>query len=162
MNDLAARLRQAARERLPEGAFLRRDRGAALFATDAPRCQPDGGWVASLAEAGFVCAIDGGLARLTPGASWLSRLEAAHPAPPDFLCETMLRFAGRPSDARALALFALGARALDGGDPIEAAAFDRGLRRHAAAALRENNQYGGGLYACALLKHLIDLEGGKS
>ena len=36
MNDFAAELRRAAQQLLPPGAFLRRDRGEALYVSDAP------------------------------------------------------------------------------------------------------------------------------
>ena len=93
MNDsLPEALRDAARDALPSGAFLRRDRGAALFITDAPRHRP-----------------------------------------------------------QSLRLFALGVRILDGESGAEA--YDRLLRRRMAVCLRSG---GGGLYACALIKYLIE------
>ena len=49
-------LRQAAAAALPRGAFLRRDRGEALFVTDAPRQRPEADWpgiAARLARSGF-------------------------------------------------------------------------------------------------------------
>ena len=59
-------------------------------------------------------------------------------------------------------LYALGARALDGGEGADR--FDRLLRRRAAECLRLNQttptepMRGGGLYACALLEHIIKEE----
>ena len=161
--DLARALRRAAAGALPDGAFLRRDRGDGLFVTDAPRLAPGGDWPDRLAAAGFCCRVNGGLARLRPGAGWLRRLEEDRPEPPDDLCAGLLRFRGLAAEEESLALFALGARALDaGGDP---APYDRLLRRRAAACLRLNRMNpldplrGGGLYACALLRH--EFEGGK-
>lgn len=150
-------LREAARRALPEGAFLRRDRGEALFATDAPRLDPGGDWRAALAGAGFLCEARGGLAFLRPGPAWLSALEKEHPIPPDDLCRGLARFAGLELDEESLWLFALGARRLDGeGD---SGRFERALRRRAAQCLRLNanrtDPCGGGLYACALLNHII-------
>lgn len=159
MNSFAARVRKAAVGLLPEGAFLRRDRGDGLFISDAPRREPNADWRAQFAEAGFVCEFADGLARLTPGADWLSRLEAETPEPPDFLCASLMRFANLPPGDEALKLFALGLRALDGGDPAEAAAFDRRLRQRAAVALRDGSKKnGGGLYACALIHTFIEEE----
>ena len=53
MHSLARILRQAAADALPEGAFLRRDRGDALFVTNAPGLCPGADWATALAEAGF-------------------------------------------------------------------------------------------------------------
>ena len=158
---LAGALRAAAGAALPEGAFLRRDRAEGLFVTDAPRRQPLEDWPARLAAAGFDAEPAGTLLRLRPGAAWLVRLEAQNPAPPDDLCAGLLRFWGLPCEAESLRLFALGARCLDGGDG--AARFDRLLRQRAAVCLRLNahdpNQSprGGGLYACALLDHELEV-----
>ena len=159
LNPLSAALRQAAASALPEGAFLRRDRSDALFITNAPRLEPDGDWTRALTAAGFRCEAQGGLIRLWPGAAWLSHLEAEYPEPPDALCEGLLRFAGLAPEGESLLLFARGARALEAGSG--GAAFDRALRQRAAACLRLNRAEpdkpirGGGLYACALLNHII-------
>ena len=135
MHDLCRILRAAARAALPEGAFLRRDRGDALFVTDAPRIGPRADWSLALAEAGFLCAGTDGLLRLWPDAGWLTRLEQACPDPPDDLCRSLLRFRGLSPDGAGLKLFALGLRCLDGGEG--AARFDRLLRQRAAQCLRE-------------------------
>ena len=152
MNDFARRLRDAARARLPEGAFLRRDRGDALYVTDAPLRGGKVDWAA----AGFICREVEGLARLTPSTVWLDRLEARYPEPPDPLCRSLRRFSG-PPDAAALALFARAVKQLDGGerDPR----YSRDLRQRAAVCLREHIP-GGGLYACALANYLIEKERG--
>ena len=156
MNRLS--LREAARAALPPGAFLRRDRGEALFVTDAPRIAGDVGWRTALADAGFWVRERGDLARLTPGPEWLARLEAEYPAPPDAFCRGFVRFAGRAVEPKSLALFALGARLLDGG--ADDGRFERRLRQRAAECLRMNpsTPRGGGLYACALLNHKIKEE----
>ena len=148
-------LRRAARAALPEGAFLRRDRDEALFVTDAPRRAPDIDWPARFAEAGFLCTMDGGLAHLSPGPKWLAALEAAHPEPPDFFSASLRRFAGMEPGAEQLRLFAEGAKALETGAGTEA--FDRRLRQRAAECLR-NGIDGGGLYACALIRTIIEEE----
>ncbi len=162
MHSLAQMLRTAAAAALPEEAFLRRDRGDALFVTDAPRFSARMDWAGLLSEAGFHCAGSGGLLRLWPAGIWLSRLEAACPEPPDDLCQSLSRFRGRDPDGESLKLFAFGMRCLDGGDG--AARFDRKLRQRAAACLRlnamnpEEPTRGGGLYACALLDHELEVQ----
>lgn len=144
-----AALRQAARAALPEGAFLRRDREDALFVTDALRLDPRA--AEALGRAGFGVEARGRLLALTPEPVWLNRLEALYPGPPDFFCQTLLRFAGQPPDEPSLRLFARGARLWDEGRWDDA--FDKALRRRIAEALRSGG--GGGLYACGLLRHLM-------
>ena len=162
MHSLSSPLRAAATAVLPQGAFLRRDRGDALFVTNAPRIDPGRDWTAALSEAGFTCAGSDGLLRLWPAKGWLNRLEAACPDPPDDLCRSLLRFRGRSPDDESLRLFALGLRCLDGG--VGAARFDRQLRQRAAVCLRLNvlnpdePPLGGGLYACALLDHELEVQ----
>jgi len=163
MNSLPDRLRAAASAALPPGAFLRRDRGDALFITNAPRIdlRADRA-VALLREAGFTCVGSGGLLRLWPAETWLTRLEQAAPDPPDDLCRSLIRFRGMSPDGASLQLFALGLRCLDGGEG--AARFDRLLRQRAAQCLRESamnpddHPRGGGLYACALLDHELEVQ----
>lgn len=164
MNSLAKSLRRAAARALPPGAFLRRDRGEALFVSDAPRLRPGADWGEVLAGTGLRWEVRGALLRLSPGPSWLARLEAAFPDPPDALCASLARFRSLLPEDESLRLFALGARALDAGraDPR----FDRLLRQRAAVCLRLNRTNpipiprGGGLYACALLDIII--RGGQS
>lgn len=167
MDSLARALRNAASSRLPGCAFLRRDRGEALFVTDAPRLRPETDWPAALSSVGFDSVLTDGLLRLWPGAHWLTRLEADWPDPPSALCASLHRFRERAPEAECLRLFALGTRCLDGGDG--ATRFDRLLRQHAAACLRLNAlnpqdpPRGGGLYACALIDYaLVISDGGAS
>ena len=150
MNDFAAELRRAAHGLLPPGAFLRRDRGEALYVTNAPQK----GGLANTTSSDFICHEANGLAHLIPDARWLQRLEALYPDPPDALCATFRRFTGE-IDAEALRLFARGMKALDAGtcDPQ----FSRDLRQRAAVCLREHLP-GGGLYACALALYLMEKE----
>ena len=161
MHSLARMLRTAVAAALPEGAFLRRDRGDALFVSDAPRINSHTDWSARLFEAGFYCA-GAGLLRLWPAEVWLTRLEAASPDPPDDLCRSLFRFRGRSPDGESLKLYTFGMRCLDGADG--AARFDRQLRQRAAACLRLNAMdpsdptSGGGLYACALLDHELEVQ----
>ena len=154
----AAALRAAARAALPSGAFLRRDRGEALYVTDAPRRQSPEAWLDAVRAAGFECRIEGGLACLTPGAVWLQRLEAAYPEPPDAFCAAFRRFEG-PPDAEALRLFAMAMKPLDGGAPDPM--YEKKLRQRAAVALRRH-ETGGGLYACALALRKSAQAGGGS
>ena len=162
IHDLCRILRAAATAALPPGAFLRRDRGDALFITDAPRIDPGADRAVRLNAAGFTCAGSGGLLRLWPAEIWLTRLEAATPDPPDDLCRGLFRFRGKAPDGASLKLFALGMRCLDGGEG--ATRFDRLLRQRAAQCLRENAMNpddptrGGGLYACALLDHELEVQ----
>lgn len=159
---LSRALRQAAADVLPAEAFLRWDRGDALFVTDAPRRRPDVDWAKALRGAGFECQMRGGLLALTPGAAWLARLEAARPEPPDALCADLRRFRGLPVEPESLRLFAFGARCLEAHEGADA--YDKMLRRRAAECLRLNAmnpnepQRGGGLYACALLNHEMEDE----
>lgn len=155
MNDaFAAALRAKARSALPPEAFLRRDRGEALYASDAPRRQPDLAWLSGLSDAGFDCRVAGGLAHITPAARWVAQLEAAFPESPDPLCEALRRFSG-PPDSGVLALFVQGVKALD--DGRYDAEFDRRLRQRAAVALRTHRPCGG-LYACALVEYMMKKE----
>lgn len=159
---LARALREAASAALPPEAFLKRDRGDGLFVTDAPRRRSEADCLAALARAGFDAVDLGGLVRLTPGPVWLTRLETARPEPPDSLCAGCVPFRGLEPDSASLRLFALGARCLEG-EP-EAERFDRLLRQRIAECLRLNRMNpcdpprGGGLYACALLNHELEVE----
>lgn len=153
----ARELRGAARSVLPAGAFLRRDRGCALFVSDAPRLCPPAQLAEALADAGFVHEIGDGLVRLWPGPDWLTGFEARFPEPPDAFCASLVRFRGLRAEPESLELFALAARIMEG-EPN--GGFERRLRQRAAECLRMNAMnrtsiHGGGLYACALGRHLI-------
>ena len=151
-DSFAACLRQTVAALLPKGALLRRDRGGALYVTDAPRRRPGVDWPAIFMAAGFACDLGGGLARLTPGGRWMDALAARFPGPPDPLCAALARFDGPPEPA-VLALFTRGLKALDTGTPDPG--YDRALRQEAAICLRDKARTGGGLYACALVRHLM-------
>ncbi len=172
MRSPAGQPREAARAALGAGPFLRRDRGDALFVSDAPRLRPSAEWAAALDRAGFICRADGGLLRLTPGPAWLERLEARFPEPPDAFSATLARFRGLTPEAESLVLFALACKLLDGA--ADDRRFDRRLRQRAAECLRlnangeaaaprgghpspsePNSPRGGGLYACALARYII-------
>ena len=151
-NDVAQTLRDAAAARLPEGAFLRYDRGDALFVTDAPRRCPGPDWVETFSRAGFDCRERDGLVFLSPDETWIARLEDACPDPPDPFCASLYRFRGREADAEGIALFALGVKALEGVESPER--FDRRLRQRAAVCLRVKAG-GGGLYGCTVVRCLL-------
>ena len=143
-------LRAMARAALPPRAFLRRDRGEALFVTNAPAFDP------ALREIpGFIVERRGGLLYLLPDNLWLARWERRAPEPPDDLCAKLYRFRGEAPDRDNLLLFARGLKLLDGGaTPEDIAAYDRSLRQRAAMALRGG--CGGGLYAASLIAHQLN------
>ncbi len=143
-------LRAQARTALPPRAFLKRDRGDALFVTNAPAFAPE------LREVpGFLAERRGALLYLLPEPAWLLRWERRFREPPDALCESLARFKGMPPDRENLSLFARAAKLLDGHpSPGEVEALDRELRQRAAVALRGG--CGGGLYAAAILLHMLD------
>ena len=147
-------LRAMARAALPPRAFLRRDRGDALFVTNAPAFDP------TLRDIpGFTAERRGGLLHLLPDASWLARWERRTPEPPDDLCAKLQRFRNTPPDRDNLLLFARGLKLLDGGAaPEDIAAYDRTVRQRAAVALRGG--CGGGLYAAALIAHQLNRKEG--
>lgn len=147
MTNLPAALRETLRPLLPEHAFLRRARGDATFITNALQWSD-----VSLEEHGFRCVRQNRLLLISPGAKHLADLEHTHPEPPDFLCQTLLRFRGQPPCEEALDLFAVGVRLLENADENEARIYARRVRNLAAVSLREKH---GGAYACALLAHCI-------
>lgn len=142
-------MRAAARAVLPPRAFLRRDRGEALFVTNAPAFDP------ALRELpGFIAEQRGSLLHLLPDANWIARWERRSPEPPDNLCAGLVRFRGTDPDRENLLLFVRGAKLLDAdAAPDEIAAYDRSLRQRAAIALRGG--CGGGLYAAALINYRL-------
>lgn len=143
-------LRSMARAALPPRALLKIDRGDALFVTNAPAFAPEMRDIP-----GFMCERRGALLCLLPEASWVLRWERRQGEPEDELCRSLLRFKGQLPDRANLALFAQGAKLLDGHPIPEAlAAFDRALRRRAAVALRGG--CGGALFACAVLRFLTE------
>ena len=143
-------LRAAARAALPPRAFLRRDRGDALFVTNAPAFDP-----AIRDIPGFTAERRGTLLYLLPEASWIARWERRLPEPPDDLCAKFQRFRGAPPDRGNLCLIARGLKLLDAGaNPEEIAAFDQAVRQRAAIALRGGR--GGGLCAAAYIAHRLN------
>ena len=153
MNDLAQALRQAASASLPARAFLKRDRGDALFITNALRIEPDSQCRTQLKEKGFIIHETDGLIRILPGEEILLELERNHPQPPDHFAASLVRFAGQRPDSENIVLFAQGLRILDGDPPGD---YETRLRKQAAVCLRRHTC--GGLYACALINHIIQKE----
>lgn len=147
MTSLPTQLREILIPLLPERAFLRRARGDATFITNAPMFTE-----ISPETHGFLCEHQGKLLTLSPGPQFITEFELNHPDPPDFFCQTLLRFRGRPPCEEAIRLFAVGVRLLEHADENEARLYDHRARNLAAVCLRENL---GGAYACALLANRI-------
>ena len=144
------RLRGELRPLLPERAFLKRDRGDALLISNAPAfgCTPE-------RLPGCIVENRGMLLCILPDAQWIAEYEAAIPEPPDHLSRTLLRFRGVEADLDNLRLFAWCAKLMDAQpSPGEIEACDRALRNRAALALRGG--CGGGLYACACVRALLN------
>ena len=143
-------LRSELRPLLPERAFLKRDRGDALLITNAPALglAPD-------RLPGCIVENRGMLLCILPDAQWIAEYEAAIPEPPDHLSRTLLFFRGVEADIDNLHLFARIAKLMDAQpSPGEIEACDRALRNRAALALRGG--CGGGLYACACVRALLN------
>lgn len=134
--NLLAALTAEARVRLPEGAYLRRDRGDALLITDF-RGEVEG----------FARIPRGNLTALLPTPERIFRYEQKPPA--GAFSASLIRFRGQAADEKNALLFARGVK-LFGGTAAELAAFDRAVRQTAAEALRTG--CGGGVYALALLR----------
>ena len=143
-------LRSELRPLLPERAFLKRDRGDALLITNALvfGCTPE-------RLPGCIVENRGMLLCILPDAQWIAEYEAAIPEPPDHLSRTLLFFRGVEADPDNLRLFARIAKLMDAQpSPGEIEACDRALRNRAALALRGG--CGGGLYACACVRALLN------
>ena len=145
MTSLPSQLREILLPLLPERAFLRRARGDAAFITNAPMFAE-----ISLESHGFLCEHQGKLITISPGPQFITEFEQNYPSPPDFFCQTLLRFRGQPPCEDAIRLFAVGVRLLEHADENETRLYDHRTRNLAAVCLRENL---GGAYACALLAH---------
>ena len=131
-------LTEEIRARLPEGAYLKRDRGDALLVTDF-----DG------EVEGFVRIPRGKLTALLPLPERILRYESEFSAPVGAFSASLLRFRGQTAGEGNVLLFTRGVKLFDGA-AAEFAAFDRAVRQTAAAALRTGD--GGGVYALALLR----------
>ena len=147
---LVAAMRGEVAAMLPERAFLRRDRGDALFVTNAPAFADADALAERLCRAGWRVQARGGLFALSPGADMVDQFERARPEPPDFLTRSLKRLRGLSICDEALAVFAEGLRRAEHGG-----AEDYGRRVHQLAALCLRRSCGGA-YACAAI--LYDLE----
>ena len=147
MTSLPSQLREILRPLLPERAFLHRARGDATFITNAPLFAD-----IDLSDHDFHCVYQGNLLLISPGAKYLTDFELNHPDPPDFFCQSLLRFRGQTPCEEALDLFSVGVRLLENADENESRLYARRARNLAAVCLRKNL---GGAYACALLAHQI-------
>ena len=140
-----ARMREKIRAALPEKAFLRRDRGDALFISNAPAFEncPE-------AIPGFLLEKQKGMLCILPDDCWIFRTEAYDAPVPDHFAASLLRFRGKAPDRENRILFARGIKLLDAASSAaerEILSYDRALRQRSALALRGG--CGGGLYACA-------------
>ena len=143
-------LRAELKSLLPERAFLKRDRGDALLVTNAPAFGFSPGQLP-----GCIVETRGMLLCILPDAQWVADFEATVPEPPDHLSRTLLLFRGVEADPDNLRLFARIAKLMDAQpSPGEIEACDRALRNRAALALRGG--CGGGLYACACVRALLN------
>ena len=136
---------------LPEGAFLRRDRGNALYITNAP----SKGWTGMLD--GFSVEQQGMMARLSILPEMIEKCDYA----PDSLAFELERFRGVSQDAAAI--FTECVKCIEAPEQILWEKCDRNLRQAAAAAMRSG--CGEGLYYCALAlaeakRRLNDKQGG--
>lgn len=129
-------LREAVARALPEGAFIRRDRGRALYVTNAPAK----GWRGGVD--GFDTAISGGLAYITPDRDTLQRCDFE----PDRLAVELSAMKGASDEA--VAIFSACVKCAEAPTAGEFEKCDRLLRQAAAVALRRGG--GEGLYYCAL------------
>ncbi len=130
-------MRQRILAQLPPGAFLRRDRGEALYVTNAPLK----GWEGQLE--GFTVEISGGIAKLSPDIAAMEAFTAA----PDALATELKRFGG--AARQQLPMFIQCLKCLEAPDEKDLAKCDKALRQRAAVALRSGG--GEGLYQCALV-----------
>lgn len=145
-------LRGAVAAAMPEGAFLRRDRGDALYITNAPAK----GWNGP--PEGFRAEINGATARLFPTAALMEACDLE----PDRLAYELRPFRGASDEA--LKLFAACVKCAENPEEAVYMKCDRMLRQSAAKALREGG--GEGLYYCALAlaeagRRLNEKTGGK-
>lgn len=154
MTHLPAFYRELILPLLPGRAFLRRDRNDALFITNAPQFSDAALLTDQLQMRGFVCTPDSGFLHISPGPELLIQFELRH-NPPDFFCETLLRFRGESPSDDALKLFSRGVQLLENSDTGKLTEYLRRTRQLAALSLR-NRQ--GGAYACALIAHTLETE----
>lgn len=158
-------LRERAAQALSgSGAFLRVDRGNALYLTDLPRRAPDalGEAARRLMEAGLDIRPVGTLFYLTPNGAaraqlngWVESMLGA----PGELAASLQPLTSRAAEPEEDALWLWEVKLLElGARPGERRACEDALRRRAAVCLR-TGRGGGGLYACARLLECMDAGG---
>ena len=138
------------------GAFLRRDRGGALYATNLPAKQKDWEAVAAKLEAeGFAVSKSGALLFLAPTLRLADEFArwAEKDAIQSELTRQLSKRRGLPVCEAEEACFIAGLKQMELNDRGD---YEKRLRQTAAVALREKR--GGLLYACGLC---LDLMGGN-
>ena len=134
------------------GAFLRCDRGDALYVTNLPmKCERADDVRPALARAGFSVTEAGGCLYLTPADAWMDRfgqwaLEQTAQSP---LTIQLMKRRGYGISAPERALWIAGLKTLRVG---RSDGYEKRLRRTAAEALRL--RAGGGLWACGLINDM--------
>jgi hypothetical protein len=138
--------------------FLKRDRGARLYVTDAPKTGRGAECERALERAGFCARRIGALIYVMPGDSLTdSFTEWAEPAcAGDPLFEDFARFNASESCEDERGLFAEGLKLLEtqGVDNDKIMIYERRVRQMAARCLRDR-QYGGRLRACAAIHRIL-------
>ena len=129
-------LREMVRPYLPEDAFLRRDRGNGMYATNAPAK----GWSGTVP--GFSVEVNGAIACI----SILPETMCMCDYEPDRLATELERFRGCSADAAQI--FTECMKCVEAPDTVAYEKCDRRVRQAAAATLRTGG--GEGLYYCAL------------
>lgn len=127
---------------LPPRAFLKTDRGDALFISNAPRFMPD----AIPSIDGFDICISNDLARIEPSPARIRTMENEIRTIGDDLALSLKRFRGQAVDRATIRLFNTILKSSD----QRFDALERTLRQRSALALRHAAQ-GGGLLLCACL-----------
>ena len=133
-------LRERMAGALVPGAFLRRDRGGALYISDAPRFGDVN------APEGFRVEIEGALARFYIKPEALEKICDEFGFKEDQLARELRRFKGASEGAARL--FSDILKAMEASQTGAWAALDRRVRQAAAVAMRGGE--GEGLYYCAL------------
>ena len=129
-------LRAAVASQLPPGVSIKRDRGDALYITNAPAK----GWNGDIT--GFDAVINGAMARIYPAGSTMEKCDFE----PDTLANELARFRGASRES--MLLFCACMKCVEAPDAAVYEKCDRAVRQAAARALRTGG--GEGLYYCAL------------
>ena len=124
---------------IADGAFLRRDRGDALYITNSPARGKN------VEIIGFSVESDGKIARIRISPDCLENFARQMELSEDMLSKELSRFMGGSEDSAAL--FAEIMKAMENPPGADIYALEKRLRQTAAAALRKGG--GEGLYWCA-------------